>query len=285
MNNTGFVAGTLILTDKGLVPIQDIKVGDLVLSKPVLSKPEDGSGNIEYKPVTKTFVHEDKEMWIVRLEKNIEKFNKDREMVDYQTYKSASRISRFLATPNHPVWVVGAMENPQADIEFYDQPHFKRVDELQQYEIAVNTDGIMYTVERVQPTYQVANDNLEFNPNYYWYQEHYHEDYYDDYVQDAESHMLDYSEAEYKGTGYVKDVSYYQQHGYLDIGIKDEKGKLLLTNLLKDNQSEPIPYTTTVYNFEVADNHTYFIGRAGAWVHNTNVVNQSHEEKIRRSCL
>ena len=64
MNNTGFVAGTLVHTDKGLVPIQDIKVGDLVLSKPVLSKPEDGSGDIEYKPVVKTFVHEDKEMWI-----------------------------------------------------------------------------------------------------------------------------------------------------------------------------------------------------------------------------
>ena len=275
MNKIGFVAGTLIHTDQGLVPIQDIKVGDRVLSKL-----KDGSGDIEYKPVVKTFVHEDKEMWIVRLEKNNTspyRLKPGDENFDIQNYllvdekiQAASRFSSFLATPNHPVWVVGAMENPQEDIEFYDQPHFKRVDELQQYEIAVNTDGVMYTVERVQPTYQVANDNLEFNPNYYWYQEHYHEDYYDDYVQDAESHMLDYSEAEYKGTGYVKDVSYYQQHGYLDIGIKDKKGKLLLTNLLKDNQGEPIPYTTTVYNFEVADNHTYFIGRAGAWVHNTN---------------
>lgn len=283
MNNTGFVAGTLIHTDKGLVPIQDIKVGDLILSKPVLSKPEDGSGDIEYKPVVKTFVHEDKEMWIVRLEKNNTspyRLKPGDENFDIQNYllvdekiQAASPISHFLATPNHPVWVVGAMENPQADIEFYDQPHFKRVDELQQYEIVVNADGVMYTVERVQPTYQVANDNLEFNPNYYWYQEHYHEDYYDDYVQDAESHMLDYSEAEYKGTGYVKDVSYYQQHGYLDIGIKDKKGKLLLTNLLKDNQGEPIPYTTTVYNFEVADNHTYFISRAGLWVHDASSNN------------
>lgn len=29
---SGFVAGTLVHTDKGLVPIQDIKVGDRVLS-------------------------------------------------------------------------------------------------------------------------------------------------------------------------------------------------------------------------------------------------------------
>jgi len=282
MTNSGFVAGTLIHTDKGLVPIQDIKVGDRVLSKP-----EDGSGDIEYKPVVKTFVHEDKEMWIVRLEKNNtspyrlklgdENFDIQNYLLTDEKIQSASRFSSFLATPNHPVWVVGAMENPQEDIEFYDQPHFKRVDELQQYEIAVNTDGVMYTVERVQPTYQVANDNLESNLNYYWYQDHYHEDYYDDYVQDAEEHMLDYSEIEYKEMGFVKDVRFYQQHGYINTGIKDEKGKLLITNHLKDHQGELIPYKTTVYNFEVADNHTYFIDDVGLWVHNTNVVNQSHE--------
>lgn len=32
--NRGFVAGTLVHTDKGLVPIQNIKVGDMVLSSP-----------------------------------------------------------------------------------------------------------------------------------------------------------------------------------------------------------------------------------------------------------
>tara|TARA_R110002124_G_scaffold7475_1_gene42777 strand:+ start:385 stop:1206 length:822 start_codon:yes stop_codon:yes gene_type:complete len=273
MNNAGFAAGTLVHTDRGLVPIQYIKAGDLMLSKPVLSKPEDGSGDIEYKPVVMTFVHEDKEMWIVRLEKNIEKFDKDREMIDYQTYKSASRFSDFLATPNHPVWVVGAMENPQADIEFYDQPHFKRVDELQQYEIAVNADGVMYTVERVQPTYQVAHKDLESNPNYSWYQKHYHEDYYDDYVQDAEAHMLDYSKAEYKGIGYVNDISYYQRHGYFDIGILDKEGNPRILNHLTNDQGAPIPYNTTVYNFEVADNHTYFIDQAGLWAHDASSNN------------
>ena len=280
MNDTGFVAGTLIHTDKGLVPIQDIKVGDLILSKSVLSKPEDGSGDIEYKPVVKTFVHEDKEMWIVRLEKNNTspyRLKPGDENFDIQNYlladkkiQSASRFSDFLATPNHPVWVVGAMENPQADIEFYDQPHFKRVDELQQYEIAVNADGVMYTVERVQPTYQIAHEDLESNPNYFWYQKHYHEDYYDDYVQDAEAHMLDYSKAEYKGIGYVNDISYYQRHGYFDIGILDKEGNPRILNHLTNDQGAPIPYNTTVYNFEVADNHTYFIDDVGLWVHDAS---------------
>lgn len=33
MTISGFVAGTLVHTDKGLVPIEQIKVGDMVLSK------------------------------------------------------------------------------------------------------------------------------------------------------------------------------------------------------------------------------------------------------------
>ena len=34
MNKSGFTAGTLVHTDKGLVPIDQLKIGDKVLSKP-----------------------------------------------------------------------------------------------------------------------------------------------------------------------------------------------------------------------------------------------------------
>jgi hypothetical protein len=65
---SGFVAGTLVHTDRGLVPIERIKVGDLVLSTP-----ENGLGEREYKRVLKTHVYEDKEIraieyYIVRSE-------------------------------------------------------------------------------------------------------------------------------------------------------------------------------------------------------------------------
>jgi hypothetical protein len=33
MNTSGFVSGTLVHTDKGLVPIERLKIGDKVLSK------------------------------------------------------------------------------------------------------------------------------------------------------------------------------------------------------------------------------------------------------------
>jgi hypothetical protein len=46
----GFVAGTLVHTDKGLMPIEQLKVGDMVLSKH-----ESGEGEVAYKRVLKTF--------------------------------------------------------------------------------------------------------------------------------------------------------------------------------------------------------------------------------------
>lgn len=52
MNNTGFVSGTLIHTDKGLVPIQELKVGDMVLSR----DEHNPDGALAYKRVLNTFV-------------------------------------------------------------------------------------------------------------------------------------------------------------------------------------------------------------------------------------
>ena len=53
-----FPADTRITTDKGIVPIEQIKVGDRVLSKP-----ESGKGEPAFKPVIRTITHTDKELW------------------------------------------------------------------------------------------------------------------------------------------------------------------------------------------------------------------------------
>lgn len=56
MNNSGFAVGTLVHTDKGLISIQDIKVGDMVLSAPEDTIPTP-NGNLEtaYKPIAQVF--------------------------------------------------------------------------------------------------------------------------------------------------------------------------------------------------------------------------------------
>ena len=32
-------------------------------------------------------------------------------------------------------------------------------------------------------------------------------------------------------------------------------------------------FTDYVYNIEVTDTHTYFVGKKGVWVHNNNAIN------------
>ena len=49
----GFVAGTLVQTSQGLVPIETLAVGDLVLSQPQMGGPA------IYKPVVGTIAHDD----------------------------------------------------------------------------------------------------------------------------------------------------------------------------------------------------------------------------------
>ncbi|WP_379157930.1 polymorphic toxin-type HINT domain-containing protein [Paenibacillus sp. sgz5001063] len=59
-----FVAGTKVQTDEGEKPIEDIEVGDKVLSK------NEENGEVAYKEVTETLNHETDEitrfMWAVR---------------------------------------------------------------------------------------------------------------------------------------------------------------------------------------------------------------------------
>ncbi|MBK6758953.1 MAG: hypothetical protein IPG70_15745 [Moraxellaceae bacterium] len=89
MMASGFVAGTLVHTDKGLVPIEQLKVGDMVLSKH-----ESGEGEQAYKSVSRAF-------------KSIEKT-----LISYINYcvidedsKTSSVIERYLfCTENHLFW-------------------------------------------------------------------------------------------------------------------------------------------------------------------------------------
>lgn len=82
----GFVAGTLVHTKEGLVPIEQIKVGDYVLSKP-----ENGEGEQAYKSVTQTFAHPPKRIIKVR----------------YLLEETPNIAHPIHATVNHPFWAVG----------------------------------------------------------------------------------------------------------------------------------------------------------------------------------
>ncbi len=88
---SGFVAGTLVHTDSGLVPIQDIKVGDKVLSKPEDSP----DAALCYQCVTATHRFADSTLHMIRF---CEVFP--------DSYDKYTLIEVF-ATPNHLFWQKG----------------------------------------------------------------------------------------------------------------------------------------------------------------------------------
>lgn len=271
-NTSGFVAGTLVHTKDGLKPIQEIKVGDLILSKPEMSKLENGKGEPSYKPVLKTFVHQDKEIWLVRAERCIVLDDKEGEPYDedfYELQNKSSRSIEFLATPNHPVWVEGRVTDARGlDLEFYPQGYWKPLDELQHGEIVVNHMGVMYRIARAQPTYQFDALKVQRKASHYWYQKNYHTSHADYLNNEDQRPDFDITEAEYMAKGYARDMADYHADGVQGLILKDDKGNYHGdNNICKDANGNYIPFTDTVYNFEVADNHTYFIDVTGIWVH------------------
>lgn len=228
----GFVAGTLVHTDKGLVPIEQIKVGDMVLSKP-----EIGEGELAYKPVVNTFVHEDKEVWLAE-------FNSLSCYTDEQfdSGEVPYRSDAIVGTPNHPFWVVGEINHyDDMALNFYPKPCWKRLDQLQPYMVILHADGFLASVYAVQPIFTMSNPDRGF-------------------LQ-----------------GYPLGDWWEHEHGsYIDLNtppkIYHQRFDSFFNKDMKDNTNDwgYTPKTQKVYNFEVADYHTYFVGEGGIWVHHTN---------------
>lgn len=86
--SVGFVAGILVNTDKGLVSIQDIKVGDKVLSK----SENNPNGESNYQKITEAHKFQNKSIHLLRLVES--------------TKDDISTTIEVFATPNHPCWKV-----------------------------------------------------------------------------------------------------------------------------------------------------------------------------------
>lgn len=255
MNTHGFCAGTLVHTNKGLVPIQEIKVGDMVLSKP-----ESDEVEICYKPVISTIQHDEQPLWILQTDKYYGRDINNKIVKIVQLDKYESETYNLLVTLNHQVWVVGIgildeYNNVSNQYESYPQPHWKRIDKLKQYEMVVNNDGILFSIARVQPLYQFKeSSNKEAIANIAWYQQNHH----------ITSDMEDYDNYNFNW-GWAIDVLKYQ---YAD-SAKEMRliGKPWNDNSSFDLENGGIPYTTTGYNFKTERYHTYFVQRSGIWVH------------------
>ena len=236
-------------------PIKDLKVGDMVMSMP-----ENGIGERTPKRVINTFKHEDQAIWYLGLSS----------LNDGLGYISLN----LAVTPNHPFMVYGYTDDVNevgefANITYYDEPRWKRVDQLRMGDLVKSSvHNEYYTVCSVKPLYQ------SHNPDYAYLQggkEMVRWQGAEDGVRvdfsDEDDEVNVYGQIwvleSVRPNSYVEPLSaeespaypYYDRQGY--------------TGAEASGIAYPL-YTTTVYNIEVEDYHTYAVGGPGILVHNDN---------------
>ncbi len=228
-----FVAGTLVHTKKGLRPIEQIKVGDYVLSKP-----ESGEGEACYKRVVKTFESDDQEVY-------------------YVSYHGEAGSGFLIVTGNHPFWVInsndyGVDPEEHPGHEFDPINTWVRADHLSgEYGESLQLhDGRKVIVYLVRPILRMEISNMgwivgsrEMDPGY--------------------GHVVNFrgDRPEYC-RGQIADAPGLAPIPLEGYSHRDDEYGI-------ENYDWDDPLKRKVYNIEVEDNHTYFVGELGVWVHNT----------------
>lgn len=309
--NLGFVAGTLIHTDKGLVPIEQIKVGDMVLSRP-----ENGDENTPtaYKRVTRTFKSPEKQRvmavaiptligWDI-----IDKDHIDGHWVQAKQIRKLPKYaeSYIYCTESHPFWTQERGWLSAVELAVYKFGSFNgntltdyRGDLIPTYstrtlatpllrttipELAVRIDrgsqnpspNTIYNIIDFSSGKPVILTNIAKLPGHYsledqetdWSQDHIRlsDEPNDPMVKQfsAEQHFYingdayDYEQGRFKESEYgeYNDENYAAEWTEEEIAEDDRK------------YDESSYYMATVYNIEVEECHTYFVGKTGVWVKN-----------------
>ncbi|MDH3460875.1 MAG: polymorphic toxin-type HINT domain-containing protein, partial [Burkholderiaceae bacterium] len=204
-----FVGGTLVHTKEGLVPIEQIKVGDWVLSQP------EQQGELTYKRVLRTFEFDDKVIILLSFY-----------IVD-PNLPEGGRVETIAVTPNHPFWVP--------------EQGWTRADNLPQSTKLRLQDGSNATVLSLCDLYRTDQPDVAWGRGIAGSKAN-------DYSGDDVYFREDFLE---NGLGYGLPGYYSYNNKYWRLG---EEGY----------------FKRRVYNLEVEDTHTYYVGELGVWVHNTN---------------
>lgn len=237
-HQSGFVAGTLVHTDQGLVPIEQLKAGDLVLSMP-----EEGVGEKAYKKVLETLISENK--------KNIFaiKF-----ISEHSTDETGSIEYLFSA---------GSCQFLKQDLGYVNADQLCMGDQLAD----VNKD-ILYIYDDVLPIFLFSNNEKlgysiysEFHP------------LVGEYPGIA---VIDFNKK--PSLIYIDDESYYESSAhYEDKKLWHSNNHITLSgNILNDianyyfveekHHYNNDLYMDNVFSLKVEDYQSYFVGIRGVWV-------------------
>lgn len=241
-NQFGFVAGTLVHTDKGLVPIQDIKVGDLVLSSPEQS---DGSLR-EYKRVVNTFRAESEDVWQLGLlcYKSLDTSD------DLQVIKEFVYLAK-----KHPVYLADSAEfRPNKSKQWVIASDLIPDERIL---LITNEGDGKFDVASIKPVYQIDIDKGFC------------------YEQDAWSDFhsfVKFNKAEsYETIGYWNDEPYDYEVSRGNFRVFDYAIDKSLQNLMGENINALKILKIPMFNLEVDDYSTYFVGELGLRVHDASL--------------
>lgn len=304
MEQHGFVAGTLVHTDQGLVLIEQLKVGDLVLSKP-----ESGKGEVAYKRVLKTFKSPEKHR-IMRVGFDVPNLthpfykNMAANMTEEQILASVKLCENSCSeddsdpyyvycTENHPFWTeeqgwVAADMLEEGYIEDWSTfLNHQGIPLHGTYDYTYNTPllktcikDLVMLCNRKSAEPREPLDLIDFSKNHPVLIKGIDAKKYPRFrisEPDAKNQpFIDISKIpnhpihqELQDHGYIRTDThpFYMEHGYTYEQIKDNKE--LCRALDKEYNLKIDPYYhATVYNIEVEDFKTYFVGESGVWVHN-----------------
>ncbi len=295
--DSGFVAGTLVHTDKGLVPIQEIQVGDMVLSKD-----KSGQGELTYSRVVKT-MKSDKKFSIMRPFNGVYCTDNHPFWAKYITKKSepewlpANRIS-----DEHRVYTLFDYQDKRDnDVAktIYQKVQSDQLSSVE-YEKYLNEllpkrgfnhrgvdtlDALWDDPYRIGGRYLIATDDPNialFTKGIYWKDEpgqirmgvvdFSSGEPVEIYTNDTKSFLG--TNASWNSDDGLKDI----QHKFLDVNNPHHHAEirkysdLLYKYMVADwsDDAHSTAYEAYVYNIEVADDHTYFVGYNRMWVHDIN---------------
>lgn len=259
---SGFTAGTLVHTETGLVSIEQLKIGDKVLSKPA-----DGSGELIYKPVTNTMVTENVSVSLLELKIKVDKSLPIEERIRLQDIVDDQKPTRIIVTSNHPFQIFDMGWRPLKDISWQD--FFLDRNNIKFHAVSGNnpySDGVENRI------YKTDKSDIGFIPKF------------DEDSPAKYGSLIDLT----TGVEIKNGVTYQAVTGKLY--EYDEEWKQRLLEQTPESEREHAeffgfgqgewkdpdtvewgesegPLTMTVYNIEVEDTHTYFVGEAGIWVH------------------